>query len=951
MKLSASSLASVASDVMSDSQLAAPDALESSSRLSYGNPPSWVANKWQTSGIQIALQSPLTHKWHSGVTSTSQSDGNDAYKSHRFLGYLSSSPSLPSEQNAQSQMWGPGVTPTMHQSDKDDACKSFSRYGHLDSHVQQGHYQPLGQAAYSSSPYHPSNEDAQSHMFPLDVTSTTPTSLQNMVLNPPAPTSLRNRLPFPPAPTSLQNMVLNPPAPTSLQNMVLNPPAPITSLWEQAALSSSPHYQPSEHGAESPSPHQPLGQAALFSSPYQPSDEDAQTQKGHAKRPYQPSEHGAESPSSHLPSDEDAQTQKGHAKRPYQPSEHGAESPSSHLPSDEDAQTQVCSPAELMALTRACHLFRDQVVTMYTDSRHAFDFGQPGKASYLPPQTNIGDLTSSVASIESTSPFFQQELDSRQNEAVASRWASSSEKGFSEDLTETGTTGYYQSVFQSGQKLPETVSQTELLGPSSHESSDGNVAINAPLSSRPFAQRRLYRGSSDGVDTVSSAQGFPSPYTSDSQQTARRAQQSSSRHPYGTIASQLAKKGKISSLQSAVWSPESQIWGSGVTSTSPQPVGQYECKSHSRYGHLGSQDGHPGSPYQPSGQAGHPGSPYQPSGQAGHPGSPYQPSGQAGHPGSPYQPSGQAGHPGSPYQPSGQAGHPGSPYQPSGQAGHPGSPYQPSGQAGHPGSPYQPSGQAGHPGSPYQPSGQAGHPGSPYQPSGQAGHPGSPYQPSDQKTVSQLWPLGLVSTVHESDGMVSCKTSNLYSHDVPTAHSLCPIQVSGQAAHSSWPVQAWGQAAQPSVQVSHSPGLFQGSVQAAQPSGQAAHSSSPVQPSGQAAPSQMWASGVTSTSRQSEGNDAQTSHRFPGYVGSHVVPQIQGSGQAAHSSSTVQGSGQAAHSSSTVQGSGQAAHSQTLASGVTSTSVQTEGGAALERQQFPGPLNSHDVSKGHFSSR
>ncbi|KAK1800694.1 hypothetical protein P4O66_005518, partial [Electrophorus voltai] len=32
----------------------------------------------------------------------------------------------------------------------------------------------------------------------------------------------------------------------------------------------------------------------------------------------------------------------------------------------------VCSPAELMALTRACHLFRDQVVTMYTDSRHAF---------------------------------------------------------------------------------------------------------------------------------------------------------------------------------------------------------------------------------------------------------------------------------------------------------------------------------------------------------------------------------------------------------------------------------------------------------------------------------------------------------------------------------------------------------------------------------------------------
>ncbi|XP_035389467.1 DNA-directed RNA polymerase II subunit RPB1-like [Electrophorus electricus] len=322
--------------------------------------------------------------------------------------------------------------------------------------------------------------------------------------------------------------------------------------------------------------------------------------------------------------------------------------------------------------------------------------GQPGNA------TDMGDLPSSVASMESSSPFLQQGLESSENEAAKSRWASSSGKGFSEDLTEIGTAGYYQSVLQSGQKLPETVTQTQLQGPSSHEHTGGNVALNTPLSSRLFPQGRLYHGSSDGVDTDSSAQGFRSPYTSDRQQIARGAQQSSSRHLYGTTPFQLSKKGQTSSLQSAVWSQESQLWGSGVTSTSPQP-GQHEaCKSRSRYGHLDSQEG----------QAGHP-APTSPRARQAHPGKP------------PTSPLAEQANPGkAPTRPRCQAGHPGSPL-PSPRPGR-----QP------PAAPYQPSGQAGQPRQP------------PTSPRGQAGNPGSPYQPSDQNTLSLVasWCLDRLAT-------------------------------------------------------------------------------------------------------------------------------------------------------------------------------------------------------------
>ncbi|KAK1786616.1 hypothetical protein P4O66_003056 [Electrophorus voltai] len=154
---------------------------------------------------------------------------------------------------------------------------------------------------------------------------------------------------------------------------------------------------------------------------------------------------------------------------------------------------------------------------------------QPQKVSNLPHQTKVEGSTSSAASMQSSSAFPLQGPEPSRTRTGQPSCVSSSQMDSSEAQTTSGSAGYYQSVFQGGQQFPGVVSQPQLLDSSGNVEarywgqSSESVLSTPQISSSLFERDALHGGSSGSLDSVSSAQGFPSQYTSSWLYTAQSA--------------------------------------------------------------------------------------------------------------------------------------------------------------------------------------------------------------------------------------------------------------------------------------------------------------------------------------------------------------------------------------------------------------------------------------------
>ncbi|XP_035392084.1 uncharacterized protein LOC118242944 [Electrophorus electricus] len=143
---------------------------------------------------------------------------------------------------------------------------------------------------------------------------------------------------------------------------------------------------------------------------------------------------------------------------------------------------------------------------------------QPQEVDYLPYLTKMEGSPSSVASKQSSSVFPRQGPEPGQTPGGWSRSASRSQMDSSAQ-TASGSAGYYQSVFQGGQQLPRLVTQPQLQdssgsGETQFQGQSANRALGTPqTSSSLFQQGVWHQGSAGSLDSVSSAQGFPSQYT------------------------------------------------------------------------------------------------------------------------------------------------------------------------------------------------------------------------------------------------------------------------------------------------------------------------------------------------------------------------------------------------------------------------------------------------------
>ncbi|XP_076869771.1 uncharacterized protein LOC143521077 isoform X2 [Brachyhypopomus gauderio] len=259
----------------------------------------------------------------------------------------------------------------------------------------------------------------------------------------------------------------------------------------------------------------------------------------------------------------------------------------------------------------------------------------PKKVNYPSYQPEEEDFSSSVVAMESSSVVSEQDM--KFGEDDQSNWASSSQQGFSEVVTGSESAGPYRTVVQYD---PGDVSETHHLGSVETWSFKPNVALETPeLSSSLFEQGHLYQGSS-GVwvprESVQSGLGHQGPYRvpSPGQSTRPPHRGLSHPHPQGpqhgrpfhsrprskAPAFLPQMKSSLSSLASenlgvgsardpqkssrrhppwveGKWQPSSrhsEMWGSGVPTTSYLFNGDDARKKHGFRGPPYSHDMHKG---------------------------------------------------------------------------------------------------------------------------------------------------------------------------------------------------------------------------------------------------------------------------------------------------------------------------------------------------------------------